>query len=52
MNIKLIIILLVALLATIFFWQTTNRFLYPSKAAPVVTSMPQDIDSWKQSIYK
>ncbi len=32
MKLKLIIIVLVAVLSGIFFWQTTNRFLYPSRA--------------------
>lgn len=32
MKLKVIIIALVALLSGIFFWQTTNRFLYPSRA--------------------
>lgn len=38
MKLKVIIIGLVALLSGIFFWQTTNRFLYPSKAAPATTT--------------
>ncbi len=38
MKLKIIIIALVATLSGIFFWQTTNRFLYPSKAAPAATA--------------
>lgn len=51
MKLKWVIIALVALLSAIFFWQTTNRFLYPSKAAPLPTA-PYDIESWQEGVYK